>query len=286
MENKSRQNAETATAKLLDLWQSDELPGMIARSVIERKADPTAKPSNDWSLGNYILMLLAGTSDARGYRQWEAAGRQVKKGSKAFHILGPCIRKVTEKDKATGLENERQILVGFKAIPVFAVEDTEGDPLPDATQAPDYDPPARPPLHEVAAAWGIDVRYTPYSGAEYGSYRPWGKEEIRLATHDELTFWHELAHAAHNRIKPGGLKGGQIASQEIVAEASAAALALVYGVELRQVAAARDYVKFYGKDDAPKAAVRHLAEIQKVLTLILDTAEELAGTVEATAGAA
>ncbi|CEP67957.1 Uncharacterized [Moorella glycerini] len=32
-------------------------------------------------------MLIAGTEDARGYQQWREAGRQVKRGAKAFAEL-------------------------------------------------------------------------------------------------------------------------------------------------------------------------------------------------------
>jgi hypothetical protein len=39
-------------------------------------------------------MLLAGTSDARGFGQWDEAGRWVVKGTKAFHILGPIVKDV------------------------------------------------------------------------------------------------------------------------------------------------------------------------------------------------
>jgi len=35
---------------------------------------------------------------------------------------------------------------------------------------------------------------------------------------DVLTFFHELAHAVHHQLMPGGLKGGQHAGQEVVAE--------------------------------------------------------------------
>ena len=53
------------------------------------------------------------------------------------------------------------------------------------------------------------------------------KNEIVL--YDEITFFHELAHAAHHRIRP--LKSGQAPFQAIVAETCAAVLCLMYGCE-------------------------------------------------------
>ena len=46
-----------------------------------------------------------------------------KKGSKAFYIIGPVIKKIKEENE------EKQILAGFKAIPVFRIENTEGEPI-------------------------------------------------------------------------------------------------------------------------------------------------------------
>ena len=70
---------------------------------------------------------LSGTYDARGYNQWKEAERTVKKGAKALYILVPMIYKV--KDKPDANEEESKQLKGFKAMPVFKVEDTEGGPF-------------------------------------------------------------------------------------------------------------------------------------------------------------
>nr|WP_067929596.1 ArdC family protein [Alicyclobacillus shizuokensis] len=185
---------EAATKKLLDMWETGELPQAVARTFIEPKGD---RPCDKWSLANRLLMVAHDTFDARGFKQWEEAGRKVKKGAKAFYILGPVTKTVTREDPETGEEIRRLVVVGFKAIPVFRLEDTEGDPV----TVPNYDPPVLPPLMNVAQAWGIPVRYAPKTGRFYGLYHP-VRDEIILCSHDEITFFHELAHAAHNRIHP------------------------------------------------------------------------------------
>lgn len=89
-------------------------------------------------------------------------------------------------------------------------------------------------------------------------------------------FFHELAHAAHHRIAP--LRGGQDARQEIVAETAAAVLCLLYGFE-GYVAEAREYVAHYASEPpslAVRGVMRHLAEIEQVLELIVTTARDLA----------
>jgi hypothetical protein len=55
-----------------------------------------------------------------------------------------------------------------------------------------------PPLAEVAEAWGIKVSYRPARGGGYSrrAHSP-PTAGMELVTHAEMTFFHELAHAAH-----------------------------------------------------------------------------------------
>ena len=77
-------------SKLIDLFRDEEsLPEKIA--VVTFPTDDC--PSVKWSLCNRLTMLMNNTDDARGYRQWQEVGRQVKPGSKAFYILAPRVIK-------------------------------------------------------------------------------------------------------------------------------------------------------------------------------------------------
>ncbi|MCF8568164.1 hypothetical protein LLE49_25905 [Alicyclobacillus tolerans] len=257
-----------ATQKLLGMWESGDLPKAVVHTMLARQNGE--RPCDAWSLANQILMLINGTEDARGFRQWEKVGRNVKKGSKAFYILGPIVRNVQERDEETGEIREKTALLGFKGIPVFRIEDTEGEPM-DTTR-PDYTPPVLPPLMNVASAWEIDVKYAAGNSRFYGCYYP-QSDNILLCTHDEITFFHELSHAAHNRVRP--LKGGQDKNQEIVAETSAAILCLMYGYE-GFVSKARSYVAHYANmepKECTKAVMRVISDIEKVLDLILSEAD-------------
>lgn len=261
-------HVKRATESLLAAWETGDMPAAITRNTIARQAGDAGHPCDQWSLGNYLLMLFSGTEDARGFRQWEGVGRKVKKGAKAIRILGPC--KIKKTNPTTG--EDYFAIIGFKAIPVFRLEDTEGEPV----ETFDYSPPAQAPLANVAEAWGLQVTYGPKRERDWfwGWYN--GKQ-IHLVTHDVKTLFHELAHAAHERVV-GKLKGGQDAHQEIVAETCAAVLCRLYGFEGWEVHA-RDYVASYAGCE-PKAIARqmmkHLGDIQKSLELILTTAAELA----------
>lgn len=251
-----------AIERVVSMFETGEMPEAIAETLISRAAGEV--PSARWSLGNQLLMILAGTADARGFRQWESAGRKVKKGSKAFHILGPLARKVD--DEATGEKVTR--VYGFKGVPVFRYEDTEGEEL----DLPEYAPLALPRLADVAERLGVEVSYGPFAANLRGYYSP-NQERIFLCSHDENVYWHELAHAAHAKIEP--LKGGQDSYQEVVAETVAAVLCVLYGVE-GYVAGSRSYIAAYaGESKSPaKAVMSALSMVQKVLDLIMNGPEE------------
>ena len=126
------------------------------------------------------------------------------------------------------------MLTGFRAVPVFRLEDTDGDVLPTF----DYEPPEPPALADVAERLGVAVQYLGRPNVSaYGSYAI-DRDEITLFTHNSQTFWHELAHAAHRRVlgeRGNELKGGQRPTQEAVAELSAAVLSRLYGATERRL---------------------------------------------------
>jgi hypothetical protein len=218
-------------------------------------------PARNWTLSNRVLAYAqTGELDCRGYRQWQAAGRQVKKGSLSAFILAPVTVKATRLN-SFGVEETYYRLISFKTIPVFSLADTEGDDLPL------YSPRDLPPLLDVAHKLGIDVSYQPLPPDRLGDYAP-GTDSIRLGTHDHATFFHELAHAAHKRVD-GQLKGGQNEAQETIAEFTAAVLMELYGLGDYSGNAWR-YISHYA-DDPLTAITKALATVEKVLHLLLPT---------------
>ncbi len=258
-ESKKVDHAADALAKLLEMFESGDVGENVARTVIRKQNNH--RPSDVWSISNQMLMLLAGTEDARGYRQWEKVGRTVNKGAKAFYILAPLTRKIKE-DNGT----EKVIMFGFKGVPVFRVEDTTGEPV----VTPEYQPVEMPPLMDVAQRFGVDVSYAPFVGDAYGAYYP-GLDRITLYTQDEGVFFHELAHAAHARVEK--LVGGQNPRQEIVAETVASVLCVMYGFECNgYLGQAKAYIEMYAQGKGALQAVTGvLKTVEKVLAEILGT---------------
>jgi hypothetical protein len=255
-----KERANSELEKIVQLFSSKQLPDLCAKALI----NAPQKPSSKWSFGNQLLMLLAGTTDARGFRQWNEAGRWVSKGAKAVWILGPIRKKVKKRvlveDGET--ESEIEVLVGFKAIPVFRFEDTNGHDLPV------YRPRDPPPLLDIADRFGMKVQYARLAPGMYGATDHTNKTII-LANEDWDTFFHELGHAIHRTFEPKG-GHGQEPEAETIAQLVAATLARIYDRPADSFS--WSYIASYAQSNNPqkvgRLCMRVLDKTKKVLDLI------------------
>lgn len=256
-------NSEKATVLLkniVELFSKKEFAGTCAKVFINAKDIP----SSSWSLGNQILMLFSGTDDARGYRQWEQVKRHVKKGSKAIYILVPMQKKIKDKNK----DENKIITIGFRGMPVFRYEDTEGESLKE------YTPKVLPPLFDLAEKNNISVRWKNTRHGEYGSINLESKG-MTLSTESPDTFLHELVHWYDNKnVK---LKPGQDPIQETVAQLGACVLAKMYGYNSERYT--WNYIAGYTGSDSPQdvgqMCFKVLSRVQKAITAILKDAESI-----------
>ena len=255
------ENAQQIVKQLLDRFQSGDIAPLIQIATLKLTSE-TSIPASRWTICNQLLALLqTGEVDCRGFRQWEQVNRHVTRGSRAAYILAPI--KVIEKEN--GIEKIK--LVGFKSVPVFPAGMTEGEPIPEHVSLA---PVSLPPLYDVAQAWGLKVDYVPFSGSAYGSFQNTTKT-IRLATHSEKVFFHELAHAGHSQLE--NLIVGQDPRQETIAEFTACVLMQVYG--LRDTTGYTwEYIKSYNPGNPLKAIMEALDTIDKVLSKIIETANQ------------
>jgi hypothetical protein len=252
-----RPKVQEALNCILQRFEAGDIPEAVS-IVCFSKSDV---PMNRWSLLNRLTVFLSGTRDARGIKQWNKVGRFPKKGSQAIYILAPALHK--EKDNEG---NERHVLEGFMAVPVFRYEDTDGKPI-------EYREPKLPdfPLIERAKEWGISIKALP-GDRDYLGYYSEQRQEIVLATEAECVFFHELSHAAHAKVV-GKLKGGQNPLQEIVAELSALSLCKLAGRDPKDYFGnSYRYISDYAEKlhmSAYGACVRVVSDVEKILNLIL-----------------
>jgi len=256
--------------KLIEMFKSPESLELVAKGMFSRGANI---PSDNWSYLNRIIMLSHGYTDARGFKAWGKVGRQCSKGG-CFYILAPNLFKKKVVNKKTNIEEEKTILAGFRPIPVWPLENTTGKEVTykDQDKMPDF------MGIEIAEKWGIKITQGFQNPSYYAYYSPIRKE-IKMATASQQTFFHELAHAADDRLNKN-LKGGQDPIQEIVAETSAVVLMSMLGLKAG-TKNAYDYVKRYanqsGKDPAD-SIIPLISRIGKIIKLILDESDSLQKT--------
>jgi len=260
--------AEEAAADILKAFENpNELPKPLAQIFVHRT---DGSPCREWSWRNQLIVGLRGHCEARGYRQWEQAGRRVKTGEKAFRILSPLAKKIVDEEA----QEERTAVYGFRGTPVFGLDQTEGEPLRNRNLDTERWLDSLP-LLEVAKAWGLSVEaYNGENVGYLGAYRR--GRGIALGVKNLSTWCHELVHAADDRN--GKLKGAKV-SREIVAALGGAVLLQMLGYEHEaDLGGCWEYIKSYAgeeKIDVLAACGRVLDRTCEAVALILDTAEQL-----------
>lgn len=274
---------------VLELFRTGNVPQTLIIATFPKANHPSGK----WSLTNKLIMLLSGTEDARGIKQWNSVGRRLKKDCHAIYILAPrkitgdvCVKcnKITQSKNdeekkcfccgGTKFQNDKKtILSGFLGIPVFRKEDTDGEALlEEKIVLPDFD------FLEVAKKWNIEVKPSLFNGSRYGCFRYNEQiQEIILASPDESVFFHELAHAAHKRTGKLRKSFGQNADNEIVAEFVAAVLCEMSGKK-SNLGNSYQYIERYAKELnllVDKAVLKLLSEIEDTLKIIFEEKENI-----------
>lgn len=259
--------------RIVKSFEDGDIPQKMAQVFVQGAAN---KHCASYSLMNRIIVMLHGYTDAMGYGQWKKIGRHVKKGEKGFAILAPVLKKITENvtnDAGVVEKKTRQICVGFKAVKVFGLEQTEGKPVEHAEDVQEFMNDL--PLRQVAEKWGIQVHA--YNGQEQGAFGVYVPgTAIGLGTKNLSTWAHELAHAADDKL--GNLKQDKRWLSEVSAELAGAALLEAIGKpDESDRGGCWEYIKGYAESAnvEPIDACRMvIGRVGKIVELILDTANE------------
>jgi hypothetical protein len=206
-------------------------------------------------------MYCNNTEDARGFNQWKQAGRYIKKGSHAFYILAPRFKKVIEEktlESGEIVKEEKHILAGFRAVPVFRFEDTEGAPVIKEN----FNVNIHYEFDTLIKELGLKVQPVRFCGSAYGSYNLQNKE-IKLASPDIEIFLHELSHAVDDRLN--GLKAGQYKDQEVTAEFSGAVIGYLMGYKV-PLGNVKEYIEHYSFNEL----LTCLGRIEKIVCFVIE----------------
>lgn len=244
---------------LLKIFENGNLE-IVAHAVFRGEDVPADK----WSFLNRLLIYCNNTEDARGFNQWKQAGRYIKKGSHAFYILAPMFKKfIEEKVSESGeiVRQEQQILSGFRAVPVFRFEDTDGAPL--IKENIKLDIPFE--FNGIIQELGLKVDAVRFNGIVYGSYDP-GRKEIRLASPEIDIFLHELSHAVDDKLNK--LKPGQNKDQEVTAEFSGAVIGYLMGYKV-PLGNVKEYIEHYSFNEL----LTCLGRIENIVRFVIERTE-------------
>lgn len=199
-----------------------------------------------YSWGN-LFLILAQRPDATnvaGFQTWKALGRFVKKGEKGIAIIAPMNIRPRE-DEQQGAEAPARPVLRFKAVYVFDVTQTDGEPLP-TFQRVAGDPGAFVQrLCSLIESHGIALVFdAPAMGADGVSSG--GKILVKPDLAPAETFSvlaHEFAHELlHHR-------GERPASKTVrETEAEAVAFVVCQAIGLSTTTAASDYIQLYDGD--------------------------------------
>ena len=276
--------AKQVADQIVENFKAGNLPAALAQVFIHRDDDV---PCRAWSWSNQMVTALVGrTHDARGFKQWQRVGRKVNKGAKAFHILAPCLRTIEEEEEVSPgqtRKTERQIVVGFRSVPVFRIEDTSvsNHHLWDKASKASVEAQAwiqALPLVGVAKAWGLDV--TTYNGAKAGAkgYYKHGTA-IALGVENLSTWAHELVHAADFRTGKLVKSSGQNKGNEVVAEFGGAIVLNMLGLECdADLGGAWEYITSYCDGERAKVVkyiVKMIDRTCEAVELIWSEAEKV-----------
>ena len=230
----------------------------------------------------------------RGYKQWEAIDRTVKKGEKAMYVLAPmlahrCMEKGCEA-KAKYFRDGRiyicikdsnhkvgKFLVGFKDVPVFDISQTEGEDIPQVTlkdKCENAKPEIWDALVSLAESHDFKVIIGNAKGAE--GYCSHDKKEIVISSNADFGYQvkilaHEVGHLLmHKDIKD---YQQQRARYETEAEGVAWVVCEALGVHSDEDNYSFGYIATWGKDNTKQLVKKSLQTITKTSQTILDYVE-------------
>jgi len=238
---------------------------------------------HNYSFGN-ILQIARQRPDATnvaGMYTWNQLGRRVKKGEKGIQIFAPMIGKNRKKQEETEQNRDEKsapILVGFRAVYVFDVAQTDGAELPAPAAVTGEAGAHLDRLVEFVQQQGIELEYNeriaPAQGASYGGKIVLLPGQSKAETFATLVheLGHEMLHKADRRT----------ATTKVVRETEAESIAFIVGkaIGLQTGTASADYIQLYHGNAALLA--ESLEVIQRTSAVILAALEEQATNETAT----
>jgi hypothetical protein len=229
---------------------------------------------HNYSFGNIVAIARQRPTATRvaGFGTWKEMGRFVKRGEKGIQILAPMIgyrrknAETAQNTDADGSTKPQQTLIGFRAVYVFDVAQTEGEDLPEFEHNISGEVgEQRDRLIGFLAQQNITLefndRISPALGVSYG-----GKIALlpgQTEPEEFVTLVHETAHELLHKAERRTFTTATV--RETEAEAVAFIVGQAIGLEMGN--ASSDYIQMYNGNATLLA--ESLEVIQRTSALIL-----------------
>jgi hypothetical protein len=230
-----------------------------------------------YSFGNVMLIARQkpDATNVAGIRTWNSLGRFVKRGEKGILILAPMVgyRRSRQNEIATDIDTDNAVderkpeqqLIGFRAVYVFDISQTEGKELPNLTEVEGDVNGYRERLFEFVQSQGVELKYSdriaPAKGLSHG-----GKITLLSGmqpAEEFSTLVHEIGHEMLHRGDRRTLTTKKVRETE----AEAVAFVVCKAVGLQTGTASQDYIQLWHGD--ANLLRESLETVQQTAALIL-----------------
>jgi hypothetical protein len=195
-------------------------------------------------------------TNVAGIRAWNSLGRFVKRGEKGILILAPMVghRRSRQNEIATDIDTDNTAderkpepqLIGFRAVYVFDISQTEGKELPTLTEVQGDVRGYRERLFEFVQSQGVELNYSeriaPAKGLSHG-----GKITLLSGmqpAEEFSTLVHEIGHEMLHRGDRRTLTTKKVRETE----AEAVAFVVCKAVGLQTGTSSADYIQLWHGD--------------------------------------
>lgn len=231
-----------------------------------------------YSMRNQVLIMVQHPTATlvTGYKAWEKMNRHVRKGEKGINILAPlpCKHTVTYEDEVTGEEvEEEKVYMRYKTVSVFALDQTEGEDIPDLTHklSGGNEEELKELLYKLGNIANCPVSFESIPGSANGYFSPDRNvivvKESLPTLHKVKTLCHEMAHARlHGHGCPQ--ESADNATMEVQAESVAFCVLNYLGLDSSEYSFG--YVAGWAKDKGDKVLMTNLQIIRDTACGIIE----------------